>query len=165
MIDKYGFETAVKRERTFHLYDKLDDIHANGAHDYLKYLKFGYGRATDDASNEIRNGRMTREEGIEMVKKHDHVRPSDLDLYLEFTGLSEQEFEKSIEHMRDPKVWKKTNEKWNIQDSIAHHVNDSGVDKVRIPLVKDRAQIPPSKQPYDHPHADHIPEDKEYVWL
>jgi len=34
-------------------YDKLDDIHANGAHDYLKYLKFGYGRATDDASNEI----------------------------------------------------------------------------------------------------------------
>ena len=56
------------RERTFNLYAKLDDYHANGAHDYLKFLKFGYGRANDDASIMIRKGRMTREEGIELVK-------------------------------------------------------------------------------------------------
>lgn len=164
MIEKFGFETALKRERTFHIYDKLDDIHANGAHDYLKYLKFGYGRATDDASNEIRHGRMTREEGIEMVKRYDHVRPSDLDLYLAFAGMTEEEFESAIEFLRDPQIWKKRGGKWAVKDSIANHVNDEGVDAVRLPQVEDRAPISPSKQPYSS-RDDHIPEDTEYIYL
>ncbi|MBI2113118.1 MAG: N-acetyl sugar amidotransferase [Candidatus Wildermuthbacteria bacterium] len=164
MIEQYGFETAVQRERTFHLYDKLDDIHANGAHDYLKYLKFGYGRATDDASNEIRHGRMTREEGIEMVKKYDHVRPSDLDLYLAFMGITEKEFEEAVGHLRDPEVWEKRNGAWAAKDSIANHANDAGVDQVRLPLVQDRAPLPPSKQPY-YSRDDHIAEDTEYIYL
>lgn len=164
MIEQYGFETAIKRERTFHLYDKIDDIHANGAHDYLKYLKFGYGRATDDASNEIRHARMTREEGIEMVKQYDAVRPSDLDLYLAFVGMTEEEFEKSIEHLRDPEIWEQRNGTWVAKDSIANHVADSGVDQVRLPLVQDRAPLPPSKQPY-YPRDDHIAEDTEYIYL
>ncbi|MBI2642561.1 MAG: N-acetyl sugar amidotransferase [Candidatus Wildermuthbacteria bacterium] len=164
MIEKYGFETALKRERTFHLYDKLDDIHANGAHDYLKYLKFGYGRATDDASNEIRHARMTREEGIEMVKRYDSVRPSDLDLYLKFMGMTEEEFEASIGHLRDPQIWENQSRTWVAKDSIANHVNDEGVNAVRLPLVEDRAPIPPSKQPY-YSRDDHIPEDTEYIYL
>jgi hypothetical protein len=41
VIEKLGFETAQARERTFNIYAKNDDIHANGLHDYLKYLKFG----------------------------------------------------------------------------------------------------------------------------
>ena len=84
-------------ERTFNLYAKLDDIHANGLHDYLKYLKFGYGRATDDVSNEIRHGRMTREEGIKLINKYDHVRPSDLDVFTRETGVTEEEILESIE--------------------------------------------------------------------
>ena len=99
MINNYGFEPIDgPRDRTFNQYDKLEDA-ANGTHDYLKYLKFGYGRATDDASTEIRHGRMTREEGIAMVEKHDHARPQDLDFFLEFLDISEDEFEKTIEHM------------------------------------------------------------------
>ncbi|MBI1984660.1 MAG: N-acetyl sugar amidotransferase [Candidatus Wildermuthbacteria bacterium] len=164
MIEQYGFETAVKRDRTFHLYDKIDDIHASGAHDYLKYLKFGYGRATDDASNEIRHGRMTREEGIEMVEKYDSVRPRDLELYLEFVGMTEEEFERSIDHLRDPQIWEKRDGVWVAKDSVANHVNDEGVDAVRLPLVEDRAPLPPSKQPY-YSRDDHIPEDTEYIYL
>jgi N-acetyl sugar amidotransferase len=165
MIEKFGFETALKRERTFHIYDKLDDIHANGAHDYLKYLKFGYGRATDDASMEIRHGRMTREEGIEMVKKYDHVRPSDLDIFLKFAGMTEKEFEQSIEHLRDPQIWEKDSKgKWHVIDSVANHVDDPGVEKARLPLVEDREPIPPSKQPY-YSRDDHIQEDIEYIIL
>lgn len=164
MIDKFGFETAVKRERTFHVYEKLEDIHADGAHDYLKYLKFGYGRATDDASMDIRHGRMTREEGIEMVKKYDHIRPSDLDIYLRFTGMTEEEFEESIEHMRDPEIWEKVNGKWQVKDSIANHINDEGVEEARLPLGEDREIFPPSPQPY-YSRDDHIPEDTEYIIL
>lgn len=165
MIEKFGFETAMKRERTFHLYDKLDDIHANGAHDYLKYLKFGYGRATDDASNEIRHGRMTREEGIEMVKKYDHVRPSDLDIFLKFVGMTEKEFLDSVEHLRDPRIWEKDDKgNWHIKDSVANHINDPGVDKARLPLVDDRELLRSSNQP-KYSRDDHIPEDEEYIWL
>jgi len=135
MIDEYGFETAQKRDRTFNLYDKLDDLHANGVHDYLKYLKFGYGRCTDDASTEIRHGRMTREEGIELVTQYDHVRPSDLDVYLKFVGMTEQEFLDGIEHMRDPAIWEKGSDgRWRTKDNIGNHASDPGVDEVRMPL-------------------------------
>ena len=166
VIDQYNFETALSRERTHHLYDKLDDIHANGAHDYLKYLKFGYGRATDDASNDIRNGRLTREEGIEMVKKHDHVRPSDLDIWLTFVDMTEEEFLASVDPLRDSQIWEKDETgKWRMLDSIANHVNDPGVDAVRVPLTGNREILKSSNQPEVDPRHDHLPEDREYVWL
>src|SRR3546814_19194892 len=69
---------TYERERTFNLYAKIED-HANDVHDYLKYLKFGYGRATDDASLEIRHGRLSREEGIEMVRRYDANEQTTLD--------------------------------------------------------------------------------------
>ena len=43
-------------------------MHENGIHDYLKFVKFGYGRGTDHSCKDIRAGKMTREEGIEMVR-------------------------------------------------------------------------------------------------
>ena len=52
MISRWGFSpVSYKRQRTFNLHAKLED-HSNDVHDYLKFLKFGYGRATDDASRE-----------------------------------------------------------------------------------------------------------------
>ena len=137
VIDKLGFETAQpeQRDRTFNLYAKLDDIHANGTHDYLKYLKFGYGRASDDAATEIRRGRMTREEGIEMVARYDHVRPRDLDIFLNATSMTEAEFEASVEPMRDPSIWERDeNGGWRVSDSVVNHVNDNGVEAARLTI-------------------------------
>jgi len=51
-------------------YENLDN-HQTGIHDYFKYLKFGFGRATDIVSLHIRRGRLTRDQGLEIVKKHD----------------------------------------------------------------------------------------------
>ncbi len=164
LVEHYGFETAVRRERTFNIYAKLDDIHADGAHDYLKYLKFGYGRATDDACTEIRFGRMTREEGIEMVKKYDAVRPSDLDIFLRFMGMTEREFLQSIEHLRDPQIWEKgANDEWRVKDSVANHIDDVGVNEVRLSYAKHWVPDIPSPQP---PQASKtFPEDTEYTYL
>ena len=47
-------------------------------HDYLKYIKFGYGRATDRKCKDIRAKKLTRIEAIKLVKKYDHVKPKDL---------------------------------------------------------------------------------------
>lgn len=138
VVENLGFETAQVRERTFNLYDKLDDIHANGLHDYLKYLKFGYGRATDEASFEIRRGRMTREEGIEMVAKYDHVRPSDMDIFLREAEMTEDQFLGAIEHLRDHAIWEKGGNGWRVKDSVAAHRNDPGIERARRPLGAER---------------------------
>jgi N-acetyl sugar amidotransferase len=139
VIDKFDFAPYPgKRDRSFLLYGKIDD-HANEVHDYLKYLKFGYGRATDDASMEIRHGRLTREEGIELVKQYDHVRPRTLDTYLKFLQITEQEFLGWVEPMRDLDIWEKNARgEWVAKDSAANHVNDPGVAAARVPQVEDR---------------------------
>ena len=127
IIKKLGFETSQRRERTFNLYDKLDDIHANGLHDYLKYLKFGYGRCTDDVSTEIRHGRLTRNEGIDLVKKYDHVKPSDMKIFLQESKMTEQQFYKIIEKFRDKRIWEKKSGNWVTKDSVANHKKNSGI--------------------------------------
>lgn len=133
MIQKYNFEIVNTRERTFNTYSKLDDIHANGLHDYLKYLKFGYGRATDDASQEVREGRMTREQAIEFVEKYDSVRPSDTDIFLKNAQMSESELLNIIEPLRDKNIWGKDSKgNWFKKDSVINHKNDKGIDKLRI---------------------------------
>jgi N-acetyl sugar amidotransferase len=153
MIQEFDFETARVRDRTFNLYDKVDDIHANGVHDYLKYLKFGYGRCTDDASTEIRHGRMTREEGIDLVVKHDHVRPRDLDLLLEFLDITEQQFEGLVENLRDTRIWEKNPQtgSWRTKDHIGNHRNDPGVDQARLSRKEKTNFIVNTKNRLDDP--------------
>lgn len=51
-------------------YENLDN-HQHGIHDYFKFLKFGFGRATDIACMHVRRGRLTREDALEIVRKHD----------------------------------------------------------------------------------------------
>jgi hypothetical protein len=154
MIREYDFETARERDRTFNIYDKLDDVHANGVHDYLKYLKFGYGRATDDASTEIRHGRLTREEAIDLVVKHDPRRPRDLDLLLDFLKITEDQFEALVEPLRDERIWGRdpATRKWAPKDHIGNHKGDPGVDAVRLPFKGGGGFIMNSKNTLADPH-------------
>lgn len=108
VVEKYGWKQAnVPFERTYRRISNLDDRYENGAHDYLKWIKFGYGRATDHASKDIRNGFMGREEGIEMVKKYDHIKSSDILHWLEYVNCKEEWFDKIADSFRSPMVWKK----------------------------------------------------------
>ncbi|MDB6149037.1 MAG: N-acetyl sugar amidotransferase [Chthoniobacter sp.] len=114
VMEQYGWESARQPfERTYRLFSNLDDIHENGVHDYLKYIKIGYGRATDHACKDIRAGRMTRDEGIEMVRKYDHVKPrTDLERWLAYVGMTEPEFDEVCDGFRDPRVWRKEQGEW-----------------------------------------------------
>jgi len=75
-----------------------------GIHDFTCYLKRGYGRATFHASVDIRNGLLTRDEGIELAKKYDTERPEALDYYLKITGMSEEEFYETMKKVRCPQI-------------------------------------------------------------
>lgn len=113
VTERYGFEVSHEPfDRTYRTMSNLDDMHENGAHDYLKYIKFGYGRATDHACKDIRAGVMTREKAIGLVNRYDPVKPRDLKRWLEYVDMSEDEFDRIADTFRDPRVWRRENGAW-----------------------------------------------------
>jgi N-acetyl sugar amidotransferase len=112
MVELYGFkQSEVPFQRTYRRTSNLDDRYENGVHDLLKFIKFGYGRASDHASKDIRSGDMNREEAIQMVRKYDHVVSDDLYHWLDYVDMTEQEFWQIADSFRDPNVW-------SIQDGL-----------------------------------------------
>ncbi len=117
MIDLYGWKKAEKPfERTYRLVSNLDDRYENGIHDLMKFVKFGYGRASDHASKDIRTGYISREKGISYVLKHDHIVSSDLEYWLNYVDMSVDEFWKIADTFRDHRVWWIENNSWHKQD-------------------------------------------------
>lgn len=113
VIQKYGFETSdTKFDRTYRTMSNLDDMHENGGHDYLKFIKFGYGRSTDHTSKDIRARAITREQGVELVHQYDHVYPSDMKRWFDYSGMSKAEFDAIANTFRDRRVWWKENGEW-----------------------------------------------------
>lgn len=89
-----------KVEGTYKRYKSVECKMA-GVHDYTKFLKRGFGRATDHASADVRAGLLTRAEAFELAKQHDSERPDALDWYLKITGFTEEEFNSVMaEHRR-----------------------------------------------------------------
>jgi hypothetical protein len=123
MHEMYGFEFGdLPFERTYRRASNLDDMHENGAHDYLKFVKFGYGRCTDHASKDIRLGALGRAEAIERVRRYDHIRPADIKRWCEYVGMTEDEFDAIADTFRDPRVWWRRDDEWvkqNIWDEEA----------------------------------------------
>ena len=102
LIKEYGWEEDDV-EGTYKRYKSVECI-MPGVHDYTKYLKRGFGRGTDFASQDVRAGLMTREEGFEIAKEYDSQRPEALDYYLQITGYTEEEFYEIMESLRLPQL-------------------------------------------------------------
>ncbi len=71
-----------------------------GVHDYAKWVKRGFGRATDHVSIDVRHGLLSREEGFALAEKIDAERPGELDYYLKISGFSDEEFLDILESHR-----------------------------------------------------------------
>ncbi len=154
MMSEWDFGAVTyQRERTFVQYAKIED-HANDVHDFLKYLKFGYGRATDDASMEIRHGRMTREEGLDLVRQYDAKEPSTLGTYCDFLGISKDDFYALVDPMRDKSIWEKTaNGHWGAKDAVWKHRIGELEEKARLMQVSDRTFAAHNRQLYFNPDS------------
>ncbi|MGI9422329.1 MAG: N-acetyl sugar amidotransferase [Hyphomicrobiaceae bacterium] len=122
MIDDYGFEVnPIPFDRTYKTDSNLNNIHDNGIHDYMKYVKFGYGRCTDHVCRDIRTGKLSRSEGIDLVRQYDHVVPGDLPRWMHYVGMSRNEFEQITDTFRDSRVWVKNEYGHWIKDNIWDH--------------------------------------------
>jgi N-acetyl sugar amidotransferase len=127
---EYGFkENSEDFQRTYRKISNLDDMHENGIHDYMKFIKFGYGRATDHACKDIRDGVIDRDSGIEIVKKMDHVKPNDLIRWLKYVDMKEDDFDRIADSFRDPGVWHQKNNLW-YKDTIDGNLMPFEVKKI-----------------------------------
>lgn len=104
MISKYGYETTAQT-RTFDTYNDVDCWNYSDVHDYIKWIKHGYGKVLDHACREIRLGQMTREQGVELVKEYQARSPANLGLFLEWLGITENAFNYIIDQHRNPYFW------------------------------------------------------------
>lgn len=93
IVKNIGFTVLDKNnEGTYTNYENLDTKYV-ALHDYFKFLKFGFGRATDHASIDIRNKRLTRSDGLKLVKQHEGKIPTQyLEEFLDEFELTKKEF-------------------------------------------------------------------------
>jgi hypothetical protein len=86
-------------------YEKIECF-MQGVRDYLRFVKRGYGRTAHLTSLDIRNDRMHRDQALQLTEAYDGKRPASLDLFLQYVGISEQEFmDIAMSHMVSPWVY------------------------------------------------------------
>ncbi|MDA8134466.1 MAG: N-acetyl sugar amidotransferase [Desulfobacteraceae bacterium] len=105
---EHGFLTTTRPvETTYENFENLD-CYSNHLHDYFKYLKYGFGRATDNACLDIRLGYISREEGVRLVNKYDGIPPKKaIREYLAYTGFSEMELQNIMNSFTNKKIFQR----------------------------------------------------------
>jgi N-acetyl sugar amidotransferase len=115
-VENTGFKpNPVRSEGTYSKYASLDD-QLDGFHYYLAYIKFGLGRATSDAAHEIRDGHLTRDEGIQLVNKFDGEFPKKyFQTFLDYCDIDKDYFDEVIDSWRSPQLWRKNDKnEWEL---------------------------------------------------
>jgi hypothetical protein len=86
-------------------YEKVECF-MQGVRDYLKFLKRGIGRTNHLVGIDVRNQRKTREEAMDLIREYDGKRPPSLDLFLDYLGITEDEFDEiARQHVVAPNEW------------------------------------------------------------
>jgi len=116
-----GFEANPegRTEGTYSKYAQLDDLTDSFLY-YMMHVKYGFGRTTSDAAHEVRDGHITREEAIALVRRYDGEFPSrNFKQFLSYISLSNQEFMEAVDKFRLPHIWKKENGEWKLRKEIS----------------------------------------------
>jgi len=111
---------------TYTDYGQLDDV-LQDLHAYMMFVKFGFGRTTSDAGIDIRAGRLTRQEGVELVKKYDGRFPEQyLDDFLEYFDMTETEFWAVVDSFANTEVLEKVDGRWRLNRSMVRGLERGG---------------------------------------
>jgi N-acetyl sugar amidotransferase len=114
-----GFQANSERtEGTYSKYSSIDD-QIDMFHYFTTLVKFGIGRATYDAAQEIRNGKITREEGVALVKRYDQEFPRKyFKAFLEYIDVTEEQFYEAVDRFRSPHLWQKRGSEWHLKHTV-----------------------------------------------
>lgn len=135
-VEHGGFQASPERTPgTYSKYNSIDD-RIDDFHYYTTGVKFGIGRASYDASQEIRSGDIDREEGVALVKRFDHEYPSrfaeeifrylsipekefpDASKMFEEPIMTEQYFARLADSFRSPNLWKWAGNNWQLRHAV-----------------------------------------------
>jgi len=107
-----------RTEGTYSKYNSIDDK-TDPYHYWTTLVKFGIGRATYDASQEIRNEHITREEGVALVQKYELEFPrKHFAEFLDYLDMAEDEFFEIADQFRSPHIWNKTADGWQLRSRV-----------------------------------------------
>ena len=106
IIEARGWQRRIGRnEVTYTDYEGLD-CYSMQIHDYLKYCKFGYGRATDDACRDLRNGEINRDEAVRLVSRYDGGYPKEIvERFCSHFKMSRQNFDATCDTFTNPAIF------------------------------------------------------------
>ncbi len=115
-----GFQPNKERtEGSYSKYSSIDDK-VDPFHYFTTLVKFGIGRATYDAAQEIRNGKITREEGVALVRRFDTEFPQKyFQEFLTYIGITEERFWEVVNQWRAPHLWKNENGEWTLRNRVS----------------------------------------------
>lgn len=115
-----GFQANTERtEGSYSKYSSIDDK-IDPLHYYTTFVKFGIGRATYDAAQEIRNGKISREEGVALVRRYDAEFPAKyFREILEYMDISEERFREVIDKARSPHLWEMKDGAWKLRRQVS----------------------------------------------
>ena len=114
--DEFGFKRIEPRsDASFEGFDSIDDM-VDGVDFFGMATKFGFGRSTRMASRLIQSGHLTREKGLEYVRKYDLEYPVQyLREVLDYVGMSKEEFDRLTDTHRNPEIWNRTEAGWELR--------------------------------------------------
>lgn len=158
MIEKYGYKTALQT-RTFDTYNDTDCFNYSDLHDYLKFIKHGYGKVVDHVNREIRLRRLTREQGRELINRYIYKKPENTQLFMDWMGMTENAFWFVADQHRRPFAWTRNDSwQWDMNFNPAPEDTDMDlVNKVRLPLVENACEFHLSQRKPD------APADNKYI--
>ncbi|GBF41327.1 LPS biosynthesis protein [Leptospira ellinghausenii] len=152
MIELYDYESG-EQTRTFDTYNDVDCFNYSDVHDYIKFIKHGYGKVTDHVCREIRLRRLSREDGIQLIRKYSIKEPKNLNQFLNWIGMTKNGFKFMLDQHRNPKIWfRNENWEWELKNPDPFQ-NENGrkseVDQVRLDLVENECKFryTPNKRP------------------
>jgi N-acetyl sugar amidotransferase len=105
MIKKFGYKSC-SLERTFDSYDYVDSYIYTGVHDKIKNLKHGYSKVTDHACREIRYGRISRNQGIKLIKLFENKLDKFENLFIKWLGINSKGLNLFYNEIRNRTIWK-----------------------------------------------------------
>jgi N-acetyl sugar amidotransferase len=116
MIRTFGYETS-RQTRTFDTYNDVDCWNYSDLHDYVKWLKHGYGKVVDHASRDIRLGHMSRADGARLILRYITRKPKNLSLFLDWLGVTDNALCYIIDQHRNSLFWSR-NDNWQWDHSL-----------------------------------------------
>lgn len=138
MMKLYDYE-STPQTRTFDTYNDVDCFNYSDVHDWIKYIKLGYGKVTDHVCREIRLKRLTREDAVHFVKEYQYKRPKNIDQFLSWLGISHNAFTFLVDQHRNPKIWKRSDTwQWELQQSNFEDIQPDKklLEKSRLPKTE-----------------------------